>query len=246
VNRKKKWFKMEIQGMRLETNRHMDEEAIERYSLGNISEEEASQFEEHLLICESCQNRVTESDDYVSTMQCASAEIRAQAFRTEKRWWFFPRLVPTLAAAVSIVLLTFVGLYWTAGPANWHRTQVANQPAVIVNLVATRGSGIEAKAPAGRALTLQLDLSGLPPDPSFRLEMVDGVGRQVWRGPPAIPKPPLPSPRCPAVSILSAPMRPPANCFGNTVSKSRVAEARYVAALPSRSLPTRRGISSWE
>ncbi len=42
--------------------RHMDAEDIERYSMGDISEERCAQFEEHLLICETCRIRVAESD----------------------------------------------------------------------------------------------------------------------------------------------------------------------------------------
>ena len=45
---------MEMQDMRPETTRHPDEEVIEKYSLGDLSEEKVTRFEEHLLICESC------------------------------------------------------------------------------------------------------------------------------------------------------------------------------------------------
>jgi hypothetical protein len=167
--------------MPLETHRHLDDEEIEKYSMGDISEKEASRFDEHLLICESCQNRVSESDSYVSTMQCASARIRRADLSTIKRRWFFPRPIPTLAAAASVLFLAVVGMQWVDGPAKWWNRSTV-QPAFAINLVATRGSGIEAKAPAGRALTLQLDLAGLPPESSFRLEVVDALGKRVWQG----------------------------------------------------------------
>jgi len=166
--------------MRLETNRHLDEEQVEKYSLGNITEEESSRFEEHLLVCESCQGRVTESDSYVSTMQCASARIRGQGLKGSRRW-FRSRQIPTFAAAASVLLLAMVGLLWMKGPAKGRNPGLV-EPAFAVNLVATRGNGIEAKAPAGRALTLQLDLAGLPPEPSFLLEVVDALGKRVWQG----------------------------------------------------------------
>jgi len=138
---------MEVLSMRLETDRHLDEEQIERYSLGEIAEEEVSGLEEHLLICESCQSRVTESDTYVSTMQRASARIRRENLKAETGRWFFPRLTPTRATAASVLLLTVAGLWWVNLPAKW-RNRVAIQPAFTVNLVATRGSGIEGKGPA--------------------------------------------------------------------------------------------------
>lgn len=165
--------------MRIDTNRHLDEEEIEKYSLGDMTQDESSRFEEHLLICEFCQNRVTECDSYVSAMQRA-ARLRRDGPKTGG--WFIRRLAPTLAAAASVLLLVAIGLRWVNGPAKG-RNRVAAESAIVINLVATRGNGIEAKAPAGRALTLLLDLAGLPPEPSFRLELVDALGKGVWQGP---------------------------------------------------------------
>jgi hypothetical protein len=177
VNRKEKWFTIKVLSMRIETNHHLDEEEIEKYSLGDITEEESSRFEEHLLICESCQDRVTESDSYVGAMQDA-ARSRRSSLRTGRHRWLGHRMNPPLVAAASVLLLA-VGLWRVNGPA---RNRVTVEPAFALNLAATRGNGIEAKAPAGRPLTLQLDLAGLPPEPSFRLEMVDAVGKGVWQG----------------------------------------------------------------
>src|SRR5580700_3477857 len=105
---------MELESMRLETRRHPDQDEIEKYSLGDLSEEESSRFEEHLLICESCQDRVEASDRFVSAMQSASAQIRQGTPRTEDRKWYFPRLVPTVAFAAAVVFLGAVGLEWGA------------------------------------------------------------------------------------------------------------------------------------
>ena len=55
---------------------HFDEEASERYSMGMLSDEEAEQIEEHLLICEACRHRVAESDTYVAAMGRAAARLR--------------------------------------------------------------------------------------------------------------------------------------------------------------------------
>jgi hypothetical protein len=160
--------------MRLETNRHMDEEEIERYSMGAISEEASVLLDEHLLVCEFCQKRVTESDHYVSTMHHASVQKRREDREQENHRRFLPHPVATLASIALTMLLVVVGLRLA------NRGNVA--PAFALNLVATRGNGIEAKAPAGRALTLQLDLAGLPAASPFRLQMVDRLGKQVWQG----------------------------------------------------------------
>ena len=114
-------------------------------------------------------------------MHGASARLRREDLKAEKRRWSFPRLTRTHAVAASVLLLAAAGLRWVSVPAKG-RAPGTSEAAFAINLVATRGNGIEAKAPAGRALDLQLDLAGLPPESSFRLEMVDAVGKRVWEG----------------------------------------------------------------
>src|ERR1017187_4511965 len=41
-----------------------------------MSEEELARWEEHLLICDSCQRQVAASDTYVAAMRSAAAELR--------------------------------------------------------------------------------------------------------------------------------------------------------------------------
>ena len=157
-----------------DTHRHVDDEAIERYSVGETPEGEVARLEEHLLICESCRRRLAETDVYGSSMQRASAELRRAPLEHQRHPWFLPRLVPTLAAVAVAVLVTVVGLRLVKPG--------APMPAFAVNLEATRGAGIEAKAPPGRPLVLRLDVTGLPVWPSYRLEMVDRIGNRVWQG----------------------------------------------------------------
>ena len=61
--------------MTLDSNRHMDADEIESYSMGTLPEEERDRFEEHLLICEFCRNRVEKSDDYIAAMREAAGEV---------------------------------------------------------------------------------------------------------------------------------------------------------------------------
>src|SRR5579872_4003995 len=121
------------------TNCHLNEEDVEAFSLGLVSEKEAARMDEHLLLCEACQNRITESDAYVATMQRAASILRKSP-QPEPRPWYFPVFLPPLAAAALLVLLMAGLRLWNPG---------ANPAALAVNLAATRGSGIEAKAPAG-------------------------------------------------------------------------------------------------
>src|ERR1035441_8502196 len=77
-------------------NCHIDEEELERYSMGAMPEAAIAPFEEHLLICEPCQLRLAQSDAYVSAMRQSSARLRAEPLKRGLSWLRFPRLVPAL------------------------------------------------------------------------------------------------------------------------------------------------------
>lgn len=144
---------------------HLGDEEIENYSLRAIPEAELARVEEHLLLCAPCRERVESSDIYVASMAHAGARLRRQP--EPRRIW-----VPVLAfAALAAVVLLGVILVPRQGPAPF-----------AVALSATRGPGIEAKAPAGTTLLLQPDVTGLPAAGSYRAEMVDQNGKQVWTG----------------------------------------------------------------
>ena len=154
------------------TNCHMDEEEFERYSMGAMPEGAIAPFEEHLLICESCQQRLAQTDVYVAAMRHASARLRSESVKPRLHWLRFPRLVPALAGLAVAIVAT--GL-WLG------RLDVGQAHLFAVDLAATRGSAIEATAPAGRWLLLRLDLSNLPASPAYRMEMVDRSGNRVWQ-----------------------------------------------------------------
>jgi hypothetical protein len=58
--------------------RHLDEEAAERYSLGQPSARKVAEIETHLLRCEPCRQVVGASDAYVGAMRYAAAMVRQQ------------------------------------------------------------------------------------------------------------------------------------------------------------------------
>jgi hypothetical protein len=151
------------------TNRHMDPEDVERYSMGTIPEEISAQFEEHLLVCESCRNRVAESDALVRAMRQAAGQIRQQEAAPAHAWR--TSLMPLLAAAAVIVAALLFG---------WSR--FGAKPEVAVSLMAMRGGDPMAHAPAGTPLALHPDTTGLPASASYGLEIVDSVGKSVWHG----------------------------------------------------------------
>jgi hypothetical protein len=153
-------------------NCHIDEEEIERYSMGAMPEGSIAPFEEHLLICESCQLRLAQTDVYVSAMRQASARLRTRPLKRGLPWLRFPRLVPALAGMAVVIVAA--GLWLS-------RLDMGEAHPFAVDLAATRGAAIEAKAPAGRWLLLRLDLANLPASSGYRLEMVDRSGNRVWQ-----------------------------------------------------------------
>jgi anti-sigma factor RsiW len=52
-----------------------DNELVERYSLGRLTEDECAAFEEHFLACEACQARLQASDAYVMAVKAAGAQL---------------------------------------------------------------------------------------------------------------------------------------------------------------------------
>jgi hypothetical protein len=57
---------------------HIEEELLERYSLGKLGEDECASLEEHLLVCHSCQDRLAETDEFVRTIRAAVPRLAAK------------------------------------------------------------------------------------------------------------------------------------------------------------------------
>jgi hypothetical protein len=74
--------------------RHPEDDQLEGYSLEILSQREIARLEEHFLICETCQERLTEMDTYVEAMRAALMYRREQSSRR-------PATKPALAPAGS-------------------------------------------------------------------------------------------------------------------------------------------------
>ena len=153
---------------------HLEETELEQYSMGTLSEAGLEAFEEHLLACDSCQDRLLEMEAYVNAMRSVSPKLREarQPFWTSLLRW--PRPAWVAAFAMSVVVLAVVRVWMVAQPS---RTEMAS-----VTLHSSRGiEGLATtKAPAGRLLSLTVDLTELPAFPSYRMEIVGATGKPVW------------------------------------------------------------------
>jgi hypothetical protein len=167
---------------------HATEELLEEYSFGRIYEPQLGRLEEHLLICPQCQSTLTGIDEYTSLMksglasfererQCLPIPPVHQAFSL--RFAFPQGSIANLLLAAAF-LLAPVGITAVA----WRmQSSVATAPAATVKLIALRGGeGDVAHAPSRSPLDLVFDRTDLPPDLSYRAEVVSSSGRQVWSG----------------------------------------------------------------
>ena len=55
---------------------HISDDVLERYALNQLAETACGSVEEHILICEICQARLQETDEYVALAKAAAAAER--------------------------------------------------------------------------------------------------------------------------------------------------------------------------
>lgn len=65
---------------------HCDEQVLEEYCLGLLNERRANVVEEHLLVCEKCQEALEAQNEFV---QCLKAALRTQ--RSSENLPYFPK-----------------------------------------------------------------------------------------------------------------------------------------------------------
>jgi len=148
---------------------HLDEDVIEQYCFGRLEEEAAATVEEHLLLCESCQARVTQLDQFLLALRAAAAtRDRREPERARPSWYSWP----ALAGAAALVMLVVV----IAPLASRHG------PAQRVELNAFRGMDqLSSVAQAGRPLDLRVDLTGVSAAEVKTIAVVNERGAPIVR-----------------------------------------------------------------
>ena len=64
--------------MEEEQSRHPDDEQLEQYALGVLAARAIPAFEQHVLICHTCQDRMAEMDARVEAIQAEARQIRTE------------------------------------------------------------------------------------------------------------------------------------------------------------------------
>ncbi len=162
--------------MQLGIGSHLDDADLEQYSMGKLPEVRLVPFEEHLLACEACQDRLLETEAFVNAVRSVSPKLRA-AGSSPRRSRFWPRPTWVAAFAMGLVLLA-LGRIWLVAP----RASLDFAAVVLQSSRGIEGLAV-AKAPAGKPLALTIDLTELPTLPSYRLEIVNSGGKPVWQAP---------------------------------------------------------------
>ena len=156
---------------------HPGEEVLERYSLGTLPEGELAPFEEHLLICPVCQERLAETDAYVLAVRAAAARLRKESAASTIRFDALMRMLtpPRIAGALGAVLVA-LAIPWFA--IHWSDFSPGRSSPVAVILETARGPDASsvALAPARTPLVLRMDLAQLPVLPSYSVEIVTAEG----------------------------------------------------------------------
>lgn len=175
--------------------RHPQEDVLEEYVFRRLRVAETAPLEEHLLACESCQTKLLEIDEFVFAMktfpEMAGVEDATSATPVRSRFsglrlgrvWLGKALhgwqvvTPGRAAlAGAMAILCIVAIV--------DRPRTPAGSPVPVTLTALRGGdpGFSATAPAGRPLTLAIEVPDMAPYTRCRVEMVDNMGRAAWSG----------------------------------------------------------------
>jgi hypothetical protein len=162
--------------MQFADDRHASDGVLERYSMGCLAGPELAEFEEHLLVCETCQDRLAREDRIRQQVRDAGAVLARP--RAAVRW-----RLPKLAWALGLVVVG-LGVFAGIERQSWRRSTA---PAAVILLRTTRGTENPAlAAPAGKPLTLVLDLTDLQQFSEYTLEIVDAGGHPAFqsKGPP--------------------------------------------------------------
>ncbi len=160
---------------------HFDDEWFEQYVRGTLPEDKLEIFEERLLVDESVQRRLDETETYMKAMKGALRRAQtelagddASFFARLKQWVAQPMpLMAGMVGAAAAVLIVVSVL---------HRSPDALRPATTVELHAMRGAAEEAVAPAGH-VRFVLDTRGLAAAPAYSAQVVTDQGQEMWKGP---------------------------------------------------------------
>lgn len=158
---------------------HVQEEKLEDYAVNALFGPELASVEEHLLVCNTCQDKLEEVERYTKAMQAAAVRIRLEksamplfpsAWNRFRGW--VPAPLPVFSGAFAMIaMLVVFGV---------NRADKPDSP-VDVELQAVRGDARNT-AKAGHPLRLRLDARGVPQMPVWNIDILNAEGATLWTG----------------------------------------------------------------
>lgn len=166
----------------------LQEMAVERYLLGELSGEALDRFEEHLFDCPLC---VTDLRAGTTFINAARHELRTALVTTPQKespfGWVSWLLRPSfLAPALAACLLMLVVQSFVLLPGMRREVAQVETPSVLNNLVlanaGARGDSVaEIVAPLHGAFLLSVDIPGRSEFTGYLLSLYSPVGAVVWQ-----------------------------------------------------------------
>src|SRR5215831_15998532 len=97
--------------MELSRELHIADEVLESYSLNHLAPSEADAVEEHILVCEQCQIKLQEVDEFVAIVRRAAGNLekRKPKLGAQGRW-ISPGLLRFATAGALAVAILAVGI----------------------------------------------------------------------------------------------------------------------------------------
>ena len=145
---------------------HPPEDVLEAYALKRLAPDLQAGVEEHLLVCEACQDRLAQIDVFIAAMNSAPQRPQRPAGKTGIPLW-------AVGAAAAVLIAAFLVFTNLDAPA---------VPAVVV-LSAVRGSPLDIPtAPPNRPLDLTISSTQVDERPGFHIAIVTTSGTEIWEG----------------------------------------------------------------
>jgi hypothetical protein len=152
---------------------HIDENVLERYSMGTAPVESIPEIEEHLLSCSFCQKRLVEADEFLLNFRAAAEAVVVR----QPSFWERLRGTPRLIWSGSAVAATALAVILITG-----EPRFTNPTPSVVLLQSLRGPEAPARMASGRPGLLVFDVPVTPAQSGYEVEIVDTAGNRVLRG----------------------------------------------------------------
>lgn len=163
----------------MEYQHHVLEDHLEAYALQQLQAGELDALEDHLLVCDVCRQRLTETEQRLTATRIAARRIRedeTQARAKRGSWIRFSVALFSFRPAAVLATAAILGLGLVA--VQYRQPEVTYQE---VRLTALRGGDPAAAGVAGKALRLRLDLQGLENQGPVDVAVVNADGSPVLR-----------------------------------------------------------------